>query len=242
MTYPDNSHFSSETTESAAHESTEESVSPQHLSVTTESYTTTKYSTASENTHSTSDPVHYTADESTAHLTDLFSTAEKSEQSTTTTKITSSRESSLSSLLTSTIFYSTSQTENSPETAFSSGQTTQPASHTSTENVITTQEYTEVKQISNGTVKCICVCRQNNHTLEETMELRKRELLEEKTKLSSTVRKLTSAPDVRESSAVMGKLGVALIITTAGLLTLVDICSVSLFIYNVLKQHILNVI
>jgi biopolymer transport protein ExbB/TolQ len=69
------------------------------------------------------------------------------------------------------------------------------------------------------------------------MELRKRELLVEKTKLSSTVRKLTSAPDVRESSAVMGKLGVALIVTVAGLLTFVDICSVSLFIYNVLKKQ-----
>jgi hypothetical protein len=164
-------------------------------------------------------------------------TAEKSDQSTSTTKMTSARESSFDSVFTSTIFYSILQTENSPESVFSSGHTTELVLQTSTESVTTTQEYTEIKQISNGTVKCTCVCRHNNYTLEETMKLRKQELSVEKTKLSSTVRKLTSAPDVRESSAVMGKLGVALIVTSAGLLTLGDICSVSWFIYNVLKKH-----
>jgi hypothetical protein len=214
ITDAENTHLSTETTESSEHASTEQSLSTQYLSTITESYPTAKYSTTSEDWLLTTD----------------------SELSTSTVALTSLQDSSPNSLSTSKDS-SAPQTASSSETAFSSIQTTQPTSQTSTESHITTQEYTEVKQISNGTIKCTCICRHNNHTLEETMELRKRELLVEKTKLSSTVRKLTSAPDVRESSAVMGKLGIAIIVTVAGLLTFVDICSVSLFIYNVLRKQ-----
>lgn len=51
---------------------------------------------------------------------------------------------------------------------------------------------------------CVCVCKLVNQTLEESIKKRRNELILNRTKLSSYMRKRTSAQDNRKTSRIVG--------------------------------------
>lgn len=65
--------------------------------------------------------------------------------------------------------------------------------------------------ISNGTMDCVCVCKDTNQTVDEKMQQRKRELTVDTEALSSTLRKFSSAPDARPTSTANGAVGATMI-------------------------------
>lgn len=71
-------------------------------------------------------------------------------------------------------------------------------------------------QVIINTSTCVCFCKYKNQTLEESVETRRRELTLNKTKLSSTVRRLTSAADHRVTSRVIGTVAI-IILTVCGM-------------------------
>lgn len=85
---------------------------------------------------------------------------------------------------------------------------------TSSENTMTLNDTD--KNILNRS-SCVCVCKYTNQTLEDSMEKRRKQLLLNKTELSSNIRKRMSAPDPRKSSKVVGTV-VAIILVVFGLL------------------------
>lgn len=87
---------------------------------------------------------------------------------------------------------------------------------TSSENNMTLND--TAKNILNGSL-CVCVCKYTNQTLEDSMEKRRKQLLLNKTELSSNIRKRMSAPDPRKSSTVVGTVAV-IILVVFGLLFL----------------------
>lgn len=66
---------------------------------------------------------------------------------------------------------------------------------------------------------CVCVCKYVNQTRKESIENRRRELILNKTELSSNIRKRTSAPDTRKASKVVGAVA-TIILVVFGLLFL----------------------
>ncbi|XP_062601632.1 uncharacterized protein LOC134263313 [Saccostrea cucullata] len=102
---------------------------------------------------------------------------------------------------------------------------------TTTEGVITTEISTALSTYHNS--ECICSCPVTydlnpkvNLTAEQEAEILeiKQNLTVEKSTLSSSVRRRTSAPDDRKSSQAMGFLGVCFLTFTFGLVVLAD-CS-----------------
>lgn len=80
---------------------------------------------------------------------------------------------------------------------------------TSSENNMTLND--TAKNILNGSL-CVCVCKYTNQTLEDSMEKRRKQLLLNKTELSSNIRKRMSAPDPRKSSTVVGTVAVIILV------------------------------
>lgn len=68
---------------------------------------------------------------------------------------------------------------------------------TSSSNTMTINDTT---QNSMDSTFCVCVCKHANHTIQESIEKRRRELILNKTELSFNVRKRTSAKDNRKTS------------------------------------------
>ncbi|XP_022290329.2 uncharacterized protein LOC111101966 [Crassostrea virginica] len=91
---------------------------------------------------------------------------------------------------------------------------------------ITTPVAIEEVVVINGTMECICVCRDTNRTLEEIVEQRKNELMVDTETLSSTYRKLSSAPDNRSSSKAIGAIGASVLGVFVALIVLPDLCVV----------------
>lgn len=81
-------------------------------------------------------------------------------------------------------------------------------------------------------IPCVCVCIDVNQTTEEAIERRRNELFLNKTKLSSTIRKLTSAQDYRMSSKVIGTVSIIIFVLLGMLFFCADICSVLLFFFR----------
>lgn len=82
---------------------------------------------------------------------------------------------------------------------------------------------------STDSIPCVCVCKDENETTGEAIKKRRNELFLNKTKLSSAIRKLTSAQDYRMSSKVIGTISVIILVLLGMLFFCADICSVLLF-------------
>lgn len=78
---------------------------------------------------------------------------------------------------------------------------------------------------------CVCVCKYVNLTLDESIERRRKELIMNKTRLSSTIRKLTSAPDYRKSVEVIGTLAIVVLVVLGLFLFCSDVCSIMSFVW-----------
>lgn len=72
---------------------------------------------------------------------------------------------------------------------------------------------------------CVCVCKYINQTLEESIEKRRRELILNKTELSSNIRKRTSTPDTRKTSRVVGTVAAIILVIYGLLFFCTDICT-----------------
>lgn len=72
---------------------------------------------------------------------------------------------------------------------------------------------------------CVCVCKYINQTLEESIEKRRRELILNKTELSSNIRKRTSTPDTQRTSRVVGTVAAIILVIYGLLFFCTDICT-----------------
>lgn len=106
---------------------------------------------------------------------------------------------------------------------------------TSSSNTMTINDTT---QNSMDSTFCVCVCKHANHTIQESIEKRRRELILNKTELSFNVRKRTSAKDNRKTSRVVGTVAViilvlyALLFFCADILSLLALCRSKMFQKN----------
>lgn len=91
--------------------------------------------------------------------------------------------------------------------------------------------------VSNGTMDCVCVCKDTNQTVNEIMQQRKTELTVDTEALSSTLRKFYSVPDSRPTSTAIGALGAAMIGVLVAFIVLPDLFSA---LYSILT-HFKNV-
>ena len=78
------------------------------------------------------------------------------------------------------------------------------------------------------------MCRDSNLTLEEIVEQRKNELMADTETLSSTYRKLSSAPDYRSSSKTIGAIGTYVLSVLGALIVLPDLCVVISYLLKTL--------
>lgn len=79
---------------------------------------------------------------------------------------------------------------------------------------------------------CVCVCKYVNQTLDESIERRRKELIINKTRLSSTIRRLTSASDYRMSVEVVGTVAIIALILFGLFLFCSDVCSIMSFVLS----------
>lgn len=86
----------------------------------------------------------------------------------------------------------------------------------------------DVTELTSYNLSCVCVCKDVNQTIGESIQYRRSELLSNKTKLSFAMGKLTSAHDYRKSSEVIGSV-CAIILVIIGMVFCADICSVLSF-------------
>lgn len=93
---------------------------------------------------------------------------------------------------------------------------------TSSSNTMTTNDTTQKAMKS---TLCVCVCKHANQTIQESIEKRRKELILNKTELSSYMRKRTSAGDNRKTSRVVGTVAVIIIVLYALLFFCADILS-----------------
>lgn len=113
---------------------------------------------------------------------------------------------------------------------------------TSSSNTMTTNDTTQKAMKS---TLCVCVCKQANQTIQESMEKRRKELILNKTELSFNIRKRTSAGDNRKTSKVVGTVGVFILVLygllffCADIWTLLAMCRSKMFHKN--NQKELNV-
>lgn len=93
----------------------------------------------------------------------------------------------------------------------------------------------DTKVVINTTTSCICVCKGINQTLKESIENRRRKLTVNQLALSSAIRKLSSAPDIRVTSKVIGTVVIIILVVFGLFLFLADIIyMVSLIFYKYL--------
>lgn len=97
---------------------------------------------------------------------------------------------------------------------------------------ITNSSSVNCSKVSTAIIPCVCLCKDVNQTTEEAIERRRNELFLNKTKLSSAIRKLTSAQDNRMSSKVIGTVSVIILVLLGMLLFCADICFVVLFFFR----------
>lgn len=90
----------------------------------------------------------------------------------------------------------------------------------------------QVPELPPSIAPCVCVCKDVNQTTEEAIERRRNELFLNKTKLSSTIRKLISAEDYRTSSKIIGTVSVIILVLLGMLIFCADICSVFIFFFK----------
>lgn len=102
-----------------------------------------------------------------------------------------------------------------------------PQSSTIISQLVTTTG-NDVTELTTYNLSCVCVCKDVNQTIGESIQYRRSELLLNKTKLSSAMGKLTSAHDYRKSSEVIGSV-CAIILVIIGMVFCADICSVLSF-------------
>lgn len=93
---------------------------------------------------------------------------------------------------------------------------------TSSSNTMTTIDTTQKAMKS---TLCVCVCKHANQTIQESIEKRRRELILNKSELSSYMRKRTSARDNRKTSRVVGTVAVIILVLYALLFFCADILS-----------------
>lgn len=86
--------------------------------------------------------------------------------------------------------------------------------------------------ISNGTMDCVCVCKDTNQTVDEKMQRRKSELTVDTEAPSSTLRKFSSAPDARPTSTAIGAVGATMIGMLLAFIVLPDLFMV---LYSIIK-------
>lgn len=91
---------------------------------------------------------------------------------------------------------------------------------TSSSNTMTTNNTTQKAMKS---TLCVCVCKHANQTIQESIEKRRKELILNKTQLSSNIRKRTSAGDNRKTSRVVGTVGVIILVLYGLLFFFADI-------------------
>lgn len=70
---------------------------------------------------------------------------------------------------------------------------------------------------------CTCVCKFVNQTLQESIDNRRKDLILNKTKLASSIRKLSSAQDFRMSSEVIGVVAIIVLVMFGVLCFCVDV-------------------
>ena len=86
-------------------------------------------------------------------------------------------------------------------------------------------------------VECVCVCKFTNQSLEDSIKIRKKELAVDKGSLTTAVRKLNSAKDIRKSSKAIGVLSVIVLITCGVLVICPDVFTCLNFLYkSILKK------
>lgn len=73
---------------------------------------------------------------------------------------------------------------------------------------------------------CACICKNTNETLKESVERRRQELIMNKIKISSFIRKLTSAQDDRKTSEVIGAVSAIILVLFALIIFCIDILNV----------------
>lgn len=99
-------------------------------------------------------------------------------------------------------------------------ETTQQRGHVSDPSVA---EVTET--YSNATL-CPCVCTNASRSLNESIKMRRNELKVNKTALTSSIRRRTSASDHRMSSRVIGAVGIIIIVIFGMMIICSDVLSV----------------
>nr|XP_022325995.1 uncharacterized protein LOC111125970 [Crassostrea virginica] len=116
--------------------------------------------------------------------------------------------------------------------------TTTKTDYSTSSNLPTSTTTTEQ---SSGNCHCVCPSTANMSSkdlLMQRIDEIKEELTVVKTSLSSSVRKRTSAPDERQSSATMGKVGICIIVGTLFSLVAGDICCVVNIMVKLLKNKL----
>jgi hypothetical protein len=126
------------------------------------------------------------------------------------------------------------QTEVSTDSLWHSGDTDDTTVQTHTPGYTELPSATTLTQTLNYSAKpppppCSCVCPTDSHNitdaeLEQKLTEIKKKLTVNKTSLSSTVRKKTSAPDGRISSVSMGAVGVGVIVLISMAIVAADLC------------------
>lgn len=86
--------------------------------------------------------------------------------------------------------------------------------------------------ISNGTMDCVCVCKDTNQTVDEIMQQRKSELTVDTEALSSTIRKLSSAPGTRPTSTAISAVGATML---GVLLAFIALSYLFMVLYSIMK-------
>lgn len=87
-----------------------------------------------------------------------------------------------------------------------------------------------------NTTSCNCFCKDINQTLEESIGNRRRNLTVNQLALSSAIRKVSSAPDIRVTSKVIGTVAIIILVVFGLFLFLADIIyMVSLIFTNIYK-------
>lgn len=128
----------------------------------------------------------------------------------------------------SSCFFASKLVTTSPDVCTTPTTTTTPPT-----TMMPTTEMTpasnDIPRIVTNTTLCTCVCMEVNQTLDESIENRRRDLAVKQQGLSSTTRKLTSAPDIRVTSKVIGTMAIIVLVVFGLFFFLGDAISVTRF-------------
>lgn len=92
-----------------------------------------------------------------------------------------------------------------------------------TASTVTTATNDVTYTINTNNTFCTCVCKFVNQTLHESIDNRRKDLILNKTKLASTIRKLSFAQDFRMSSEVIGVVAIFVLVMIGVLCLCVDV-------------------